>query len=340
MTRAPTKTRSIPSLEDIRLLPKADLHVHLEGTVSLDLLKSMCAEDLSSLEAPVELPSGTKVAVPPYILEGEQVIRSFDDFIAIYLKITQSISRSERLVMIGDHYLSSAKQDGVRFAELYFSPSTHLFFGRSLEEIFSGLLEIERIGAQVYNIGVSWIFDIVRNMEKDGMRILDLVIKARERGLTMAGLGMAGKEEGFPSKPFAPAFARARNLGLKTMAHSGEYSGWQAVAETLSALSPNRIGHGISSIENADLVERLKRERVTIEVCPWSNIILGLKTAHNHPLPQMLEAGLDVVLGSDDPGIFGKTLSGNYMLALEMGVSWEDVKRMAGRSVEVGVMMW
>ena len=153
-------------------------------------------------------------------------------------------------------------------------------------------------------------------------------------------LGLGGNEVGHPPAPFAADFARARDAGLHTVAHAGETTGHQTIRDSLDLLGVERIGHGISAVENSGLVERLARDRIPLEVCPTSNVCTGVAgSLASHPFPDLDAAGVLVTVNSDDPPLFGTTLTDEFLVLLhEWGYDADNLQRIALNAVDVSFL--
>ena len=315
-------------------ISKAELHVHLEGTVSAGTLLELARRNELHLSEAVTLSDGRTVLPPEGTVEGKPTLRNFEDFIGLYLKITESIRNKDDITLLTSRFGESAKQQGIEYAEVYFSPTTFLSFGRDLEVLFSGLAAAQDNLESSFGLRVNWIFDIVRNAQYAPELTIELAEQARTNGVRVAAIGLAGYEAVAPAKPFANAFRLAKTKGFQTLAHAGETAGAESVRETLEHLKPERIGHGVRALEDPKLVEILRRSQTPLEVCPWSNLLLGISTAEQHPIAQMIDSGLNVIIGSDDPGIFGKDLIDNYLFAAEQGISKEQLAEIAEKSLQ------
>ncbi|MCC6221579.1 MAG: adenosine deaminase [Deltaproteobacteria bacterium] len=317
--------------------PKADLHVHLEGTVDFATLRKLAKKNNVALAKPtyLEIKGGYGPIPPPNLVNRYPQTFSFEQFIAIYLKISESIKSAEDVMAIAHNYILSSQEQGIAYSEIYFTPTTFEALGADLVSLIGGLVAAQE-AAKLANITFKWIFDIVRNADTSrGERTLELANYAKDIGLDVIAIGLAGYESHNSTRPFAEAFSRAQKLGFKTIVHAGETAGASAVKEALEILRPDRIAHAISIFEDKALVDELIETQIPIEVCPWSNISLGLADTASHPLARMLEMGLNVLIGSDDPGIFDKSLIENYLLAGSLGVSEQDLIALAANSLSI-----
>ncbi len=318
---------------NLAILPKADLHVHLEGTVNFNTLKSLAIKNNIPLVSPVKI--GEILVTPPACL-AEQHFKfgNFHDFIGTYVKVSESICDEEDILYIAKEFFKSCKTQNIIHAEIYFSPTTFIALGKQIEPLLDGLIEAQRLGKQEYGMEVQWIFDVVRNSPHDPFELLKIAQEARLRGVAVTSIGLAGLEDGYPAKDFAEIFSVARGE-FNLLAHAGETAGADSVLETITTLNPTRIGHGIRAIEDEKVVEILLEKNIPLEVCPWSNICLKITTKENHPILEMIDLGLNVVIASDDPGLFGKTLTDNYEYARTRGVKEEVLRELAERSLKL-----
>ncbi len=280
-------------------LPKAELHVHLEGSMRPALL--------------LELARRHSISLPADDVDGLQRWFRFDDFehfVEIYLACSKCLRDGDDFARLMDDFVEQQAAQNVVYSEVHFTISTHLTNGVSGREIARALgAAIDR--GEARGVRVRLIPDIVRNI---GPRHADRTVEwALGDGAPLSvALGLAGIE-GHPVAPFASHFAAAREAGLGTTAHAGEQLGAEAMIEVLDTCRPDRIGHGIRAVDDAGLLGRLVADGVPLEVCPTSNVCLGYAPSfEEHPIDRLLEAGAAVTVGSDDPPLFGTTLEREY----------------------------
>ncbi len=320
--------------EFLRELPKGDPHIHFEGTVSLETLHALAKKNGIRLDEPTLLAPYPPIPPPNPYHTAKPFTGSFPEFIRLYVKISSCIRSVDDFCAVAEAYIERAREENVRAVEMYFTPSTFLGFGIDLATITNGLLAAQK-AFERSNIGIGWIFDIVRNSPARGETTVETAIELRSKGISVVSVGLAGHEHGHPSAPFTAAIARARQNGFRIYAHAGETSGADSIKETIDCCRPERIGHGVRAIESEEILGELRDRRLTLEICPWSNIALGIFEAEDHPVAELYSRGLDIVIGSDDPGIFGRSLTENYLLAHERGISLADLAKVAKRSIEV-----
>jgi adenosine deaminase len=196
----------------------------------------------------------------------------------------------------------------VVYAEATFTPMTHVARGVDPDAMLAGLAEGRARAREEHGVELRWVFDIVRSLPDQAEPTLELALRGREIGVV--GLGFSGPEaRGIPAQPFAPVFARARAGGLRSLPHAGEMAGPQSIREALTWLQADRLGHGVRAVDDPALLRELADRGVPLEVCPTSNLGIGLyPSLEQHPLPRLLAAGLQVSLASDDPPMFATSL--------------------------------
>jgi len=241
--------------------------------------------------------------------------RDFHHFIAVYLDITRCLRTAADYELITYEFGATMAAQNVRYAEVTFSPSTHRYtLGISHDVYFGGLTRGRERAQADFGVEIRWVFDIVRNIEDTARRyaladyVAAVAIEGRDDGVVALGLG--GSEDGYPPEQFARWFDKARAAGLHSVPHAGEKSGPGSVWGALRALGAERIGHGVRAIEDPTLVAYLAEHGIPLEVCPTSNVCLGIcPDLATHPLPRLHAAGVPVTINSDDPTLFNTTLS-------------------------------
>jgi adenosine deaminase len=289
--------------------PKAELHVHLEGAIDPTTLLILAQRNS------VTLPVNTVEEMQQWF-----VFRDFNHFVDIYLQISRCLKSAEDYELIAYEFGVNMARQNIRYAEITFSPSTHQYaLGVPFETYFTGLSRGRERAKQEFGVEMRWIFDIVRNIEDEARNrelsdyTTSVAIEARDEGVVALGLG--GAEVGYPPESFERYFERARAAGLHSIPHAGETSGPASIWGAIRALGAERIGHGVRSIEDPQLVAYLAEEQIPLEVCPTSNICLGVyPSLHEHPMPQLYEAGVPVTINSDDPPLFNTFLNNEVKL--------------------------
>ena len=306
-------------VEHVHRLPKAELHVHLEGTADAAALRGM----LSARNATV-----------PDDLDALFVHNGFGEFLDHFRGILDLMRRSEDYGWLAGRYLDSAAAQGVRHVEFYLS------LGAAIRRGLPSRRLLESIGDAVdcrrEKITASVLVDCVRQFGvQEAAATLDAALEHSDLHL-ISGFGMGGDELSQPAKEFAPVFARAREQGLHTVVHAGEVGGPSEVEQVLRHLRPQRIAHGIAAAQSPALLARLAEEKITLDVSLTSNLRTGaVARLREHPLPQLLHAGVPVSLGTDDPGMFGTDLTQEYTLVVEeMGLPTGALQTLAENSLK------
>jgi len=301
-------------------LPKVELHVHLEGAMRPETLLALARAHRKSL--PADDVAG---------LREWFRFRDFDHFVQIYLTCCAVLRRPEDFQRLLRDFAADQERDRIRYTEIHFTIGTHWLNGLPIEEILDAMEETIRAEERSRGIGLRLIPDIVRDVgSQTADPTLEWAIEARRRGIAVA-LGLTGREAVCPSEPFAGHFEEAARNGLHCVAHAGEHAGPAAVYSVLDHCRAERIGHGVRSIEDDGLIERLRRERTPLEVCPTSNLCLGLAPdLASHPFDRLRRAGLELSVNSDDPALFDTTLSKEYeRLAEAFGYGPEELVELA-----------
>jgi adenosine deaminase len=274
-------------------LPKAHLHLHLEAAMRPSTLHELADEH--------------GITVPE--LTG---FSTFADFIAVYEAATESLRRPDDLRRLLREVAEDGAADGAAWVELQVYPP--LWFGRfgSDEDALDLTLEAAREATAVTGVGLGLVVAADRTHDPaEAVRMARIAVARRDAGVTTFGL--ANDETGNPPEPFAEAFRIAREGGLVSAPHAGELGGPESVRAAIDVLRADRLGHGVRAVEDPGLVARLADEGIVCDVCPTSNIVLGLyPSIEEHPVGQLLEAGVPITLNTDDPLLFGAGLLDEY----------------------------
>jgi adenosine deaminase len=288
----------------VTVVPKVELHVHLEGTARPDLIRRLAERN--------GLPVPEGVFAAPDLFAYTDLL----DFLKTYDKAASVIRTGEDYRDITYEYLVSCAAEGAIYVELTASPDHAKLVGLSDEEHLDGIARGIDDARAESGIEGRILISCVRNFGVEPA--LRVARYAAERPHPyVVGFSMAGDEENYPPAAYAEAFELAAAAGLGCTVHAGEWAGPESVREGLG-LPVSRIGHGVRSIEDPALVEELAELGTVLEVCPTSNVVLGIyPTYEEHPLPRLRDAGVQVTLGSDDPPYFGATIGGEYGLCAE-----------------------
>ncbi len=315
----------------IRQMPKVELHVHLEGSIQPETLLALAERNH------VKLPATTIAGLRQWY-----TFTDFAHFIEIYLTISSCICSPEDIELIAREFLRGQGAQNIQHSEVTFTPYTHFSLNRRIpfEDQLAALSRARAWAAAELGVSVNWVLDISRNVRpiEHSLTVADWVISGKEKGVVALGLG--GPEIGHPPELFAEAFDRVRAAGLASVPHAGETVGAESVRNALKILGAQRIGHGVRCLEDAELVAELRNRQIPLEVCPTSNVCLGVAASiAEHPLPRLLEAGLYVTINSDDPPMFNTTLTDEYLkIADTFGFGVETIERLVINAVRASLL--
>lgn len=316
----------------IRRMPKVEIHVHLEGSVRPETLLKLAERNGIAPPAPDEAR-----------LRDFFRFRDFPHFIEAYIAVCTCLRTPEDFATIVREVGEDAAAQNIRYLELHFNPETNVRKrGLDFHEMLAGMNRGRAEACERWGVEMRWIADGVRDSETSPFSVTRTVdwITALSPEDGVVALGLGGNEVDYPPAPFAADFARARAAGLRTVAHAGETTGHATVCDSLDLLGAERIGHGVRAVENPALVERLVRERVPLEICPTSNLCTGVvRSLEEHPFRALDEAGVLVTVNSDDPPLFGTTLTDEYrVLARQWGYDAVDLQRIALNALDVAFL--
>ncbi len=308
-----------PAVPDV---PKAELHVHLEGTARPELIARLAARN--------------GLGLPPGLLrdEGTFAWRDFLDFLGQYDLAASVIRTPEDYRDVVYEYLRDCAAEGCVYVELISSPdharAVGLTEAEHREGIFQGIDD-----ARAHGIEGRVLVSVVRNF---GVEAAERT--AREAAAMphpyVVGFNMAGDEAGFPPPPFAHVFRIAHDAGLGCTVHAGEWAGPESIRAGLALPGVTRVSHGVRAVEDPALVAELAERGIVLEVCPTSNVALGVfPTYADHPFPVLREAGVRLTLASDDPPYFDATIGGEYAVAAEhFGLDREALSGITSTAIE------
>jgi len=302
-------------------LPKAELHLHIEGSLEPEAMFGMAKRNRVAL----------------LFKSVEEVRAAYDfsrlqDFLDIYYAGANVLLTEEDFHDLGIAYFKRAAADGVRHAEIFFDPQTHTDRGVPFATVANGLFAAMDGAQRTLGMSSKLILCFLRHLDEDAAFA---TLKAAEPFLDrIAGVGLDSSEIGHPPSKFARVFKRARDMGLKLVAHAGEEGPPEYVYEALDLLGVDRLDHGNRSLEDEKLVARLAASGMTLTVCPLSNLKLCVvHDMKDHPLKRMLALGLNATVNSDDPAYFGGYVNDNYRsVAKGLGLTREEIVRLARNS--------
>ncbi len=305
-------------------MPKTELHLHLEGSISPRTL--------------LELSQKNRVDLGVNDLAGVERMFRYQDFLGfldVYRACARCLIYGEDFERVAYELAIHLADQHVRYAEVMLSPAQHMLRNMDFNEILGGVAAGFDRALKERGIICRPAFDFGRQFSlEEAHRAVELAQEGMRYGVVAFSIG--GDEANYPPEPFVEVFAVARAVGLHVMAHAGEVAGASSVRGAVEMLGVDRIGHGFRVLEDSELTEFLaRRGDITFDVCPTSNIRTGVvATLTAHPLRQMLDAGLPITLNSDDPSLFGTTLTAEYLLAVEhFGFSIDEICRVALQGV-------
>jgi adenosine deaminase len=311
----------------IARLPKAELHIHIEGSLEPETMLALAARN------GVRLPYPT-----PAALRRAYRFARLQDFLDLYYR-GMSVLRTERdFFELGRAYFARSAAQGLRYAEIFFDPQAHTARGVAFETALGGLARAQKSALAEHGIRSRLIACILRHLpEKDAERMLDLA--DAHRG-AIAGIGLDSSELGHPPRKFKRAFARAREAGFKLVAHAGEEGPPEYVWQAIDELGVDRIDHGNRALEDEALVKRIVRDRLALTVCPLSNLKLCVVgDLKRHPLKRMLDLGIRATVNSDDPAYFGGYVGDNFAAAAKaLGLAAGELRALARNGFDAAFM--
>jgi aminodeoxyfutalosine deaminase len=287
----------------LQRMPKVELHVHLEGSMRPRVLLELARRNQ------VELPARDEDGLRQWFR-----FRDFEHFVQVYLTCSRVLRRPEDFQLLALDFLEMQAGQSVAYCEVHFTISTHLANGGNGGEILAALAEAIGEGERRFGVRLRLIADIVRNVGVPAAdRTLEWALAGRGHGVV--ALGLSGKEAGFPNEPYREHFAVARREGLHCVAHAGEHAGPESIRSVLEVCGAERIGHGVRAVEDPALVEELRVRGIPLEVCPSSNIALGVfPDLASHSFDRLYRSGVPVSVNSDDGPLFNTDLSREYLL--------------------------
>ena len=285
--------------------PKAELHIHIEGSLEPDLIFTMARRNRVKL-------AYANVGM----LRAAYAFTDLQSFLDIYYAGASVLINEDDFRDMAMAYFARAFEDNVVHAEIFFDPQTHTDRGIGIGTVIEGLSRARDEARERWGISSSLILCFLRHLpEESAMKTLESALPWRNR---IAGVGLDSSELGHPPEKFARVFARARSLGLHAVAHAGEEGPSSYIESALDVLKVERIDHGVRCVDDPALVARLAAARVPLTVCPLSNVKLRVfDTMAAHNLKRLLEAGLCVTINSDDPAYFGGYVNDNYAAVLQ-----------------------
>ena len=305
------------NIELIKKLPKAELHLHIEGSLESELMFKLAKRN--KIEIPFKNVDEVKSAYN---------FNNLQSFLDIYYNGTNVLINKQDFFDLTWSYMLRCKENNIVHAEIFFDPQTHTSRGIEFDLIVSGINEALLKGKKELGISSKIIMCFLRHLsEKEAFKILDQAINHKNK---IVGVGLDSSEIGNPPRKFEKVFDKAIEEGFLTVAHAGEEGSSEYIWEALNFLKVKRIDHGVKCLEDKKLTEKLTAEQIPLTVCPLSNVKLCVyKKLRDHNLKIMLDKGLMVTVNSDDPAYFGGYLNANLIESQRaLNLSKEDIKKL------------
>ena len=310
-------------LELIRALPKAELHVHIEGTFEPELMFAIAQRN--NIEIPYKSVAEVKQAYN---------FQNLQSFLDIYYAGAKVLIHEQDFYDLTWAYLEKCHEDHVVHTEIFFDPQTHTDRGIAFKIVLDGILRACQDAKEKLNISSHLIMCFLRHLsEEEAFKTLEQALPYKDQ---IIGIGLDSSEVGNPPAKFERVFAKAREAGFLIVAHAGEEGPAEYVWQALDLLKVNRIDHGVSSEQDPVLMQRLAKERMPLTVCPLSNLKLCVvDDMQQHNIKRLLEQGLCVTVNSDDPSYFGGYMNDNFVAIYNaLNLSADDLKKLAINSFE------
>jgi adenine deaminase len=309
-TIRPVAPDRMPAL--LRAMPKAELHMHIEGSLEPELMFALAKRNGVPLRFPDE-----------QALRDAYVFNNLQEFLDIYHEGTMVLKTEQDFYDMTCAYLARAQSDNVLHTEIFFDTQTHTGHGLDAEVVINGLYRACQDAPAKFGMTASLILCFLRHLsEEEAFECLEQALPLRDK---IVGIGLASSEVGHPPEKFAKVYARARQLGFRLVAHAGEEAPPAYIWSALDVLKVERIDHGVQAIHDTALMQRLAHDRIPLTVCPLSNLKLRVfPTLAQHNLGTMLDAGIMATVNSDDPAYFGGYINENFIqtfAALGLGAS-------------------
>jgi aminodeoxyfutalosine deaminase len=300
--------------------PKIELHVHLEATVRPERLLEIA--ERNGFELPADTPEG---------IRDLYRFRDFDHFIQVWILTTNALRTADDFRQVVVDYAAEAARHGAVYLEGIFSPIERTWRGVGWDELFAGYCDGAQEALEMHGVEVGLTPDITRGAPvEDGFELVRQAARYRDRGIV--GIGLGGEEALYPPEKFTEVFELVREEGFGSVPHAGEVVGAASVRGALEALNADRIRHGIRALEDPALVEELAARRVVLDVTPLSNLRTGVVgSLAEHPLPELMAAGIPCTVSTDDPEMFDTDLTREYEAAMSLGA---DPKALYDAAVE------
>jgi aminodeoxyfutalosine deaminase len=338
MTTNDPNINAIAPSEFVRSLPKAELHLHLEGTVDPATLAELSRRHPTPLAT--ENNRYTNIADSGRVFTEEEAhalyrYKNFTGFLLAFKAVTERLRTAEDYELVSYRMMQKLHAQNVLHAEVYVSVGVIHWRGGEFAPMFEGLERGRQRGERDFGMSLYWIFDAVRHFGLEGaQRVLDETVALRKTSDAIVGIGLGGDERRAAPELFRDVYARAASHGLRLTVHAGETVGPESIWAALRALTADRIGHGLRAADDPDLVRYLADHKVPVEACITSNVLTGCcASVEQHPVRKLFDAGVLVTLNTDDPDMFRTSLVGEYQLAQDVfGFSEAELRTIAENS--------
>jgi adenosine deaminase len=314
-------------VEYIKSVPKAELHLHIEGSFEPELM--------------FEIAKRNEVDLPYKNVEEVKAAYNFHNlqsFLDIYYAGASVLLKEQDFYDMTYAYLKKCDEDNVRHTEIFFDPQTHTDRGVSFDTVINGIERALVDGRKNFGISFQIIMCFLRHLsEEEAFKTLEMALPYKGK---IIGVGLDSSEVGHPPNKFEKVFAKAREEGFLTVAHAGEEGPPEYIWEALDLLKVERIDHGVRSLEDEKLMERIIKEKIPLTVCPLSNLKLCVvDDLKKHNLKTMLDKGVCVTINSDDPAYFGGYMNQNFLETAEaLNLSKDDITQLAKNSFEASFL--
>jgi adenosine deaminase len=310
-------------------MPKVELHVHLEGSIRPETVLKLA--ERNGITLPADTVEG---------LQGWYRFRDFPHFVTVYVAVSKTIRTADDLELIAREFLDGQKEQNILHSEVTYTASTiEKYNGIPWPDQIAALNRARAYGESEHGISMNFIIDIVRGDSPErALQVAEWAVSAHGNGV--CALGLAGEEGRGTSGHYRAAFEYAHQHGLPVIPHAGETQGAWSIQECLRDTHAKRIGHGVRCLEDPALVDVLKHNGVVLEVCPSSNVCLNVfPSLERHALPRLLEAGLKVTVNSDDPPMFGTSLTSELRLVADtFHLTKADLIRLQQNAIEASLV--
>ena len=307
---------------EIKLMPKIELHVHIEGATSPQTYFSLAKKNQ------VKLPCNNLIEWKKYFN-----FTDFNHFIDVYGMAVSTIKKAEDLALIIEKFYEYQERNNIIYSEAFLSASFLVETFRN-QEILEAILFGKQQGENKYKTKINLIPDISRHLPETQSKVLELAIEGYRKGIFI-GLGLGGMEINYPTNLFTDTFSKAKETGLRVVAHAGEAVGPESIWGAINDLNVERIGHGIRSIDDENLIKYLRDNQTPVEVSPTSNYNLGIvSSSERHPIREMVDNGLNCSINTDDPEMFSTNISTEFELLYSQGFSLKELYQLNRNAID------